>query len=86
MNISQAYLFVSIVVLAIVILLVIAIGRKKKELPINKTFFFIGLLIVGVAATLLMLDVIESGVAAIIGIVGIGLIAASGRSNMKRMR
>jgi len=85
MNISQAYLLLSIVVLAVVILLVIAIGRKKKELPINKTLFGIGLLIVGVAATLLMLDVIESGIAAVIGIFGIGLIAASGRSKMKRM-
>lgn len=52
----------------------------------NKTFFVIGLLIVGVAVVLLMMDLIESGVAALIGIVGIGLIAASGRSNMKRMQ
>ena len=52
----------------------------------NKTLFAFGLLIVGVAAVLLLADVIESGVAAIIGIVGIGLIAASGRSNIKRMR
>ena len=52
----------------------------------NKTLFAIGLLIVGVAVVLLLMDVIESGVAAVIGIVGIGLIAASGRSNVKRMR
>jgi hypothetical protein len=52
----------------------------------NKTLFAIGLLIVGVAVMLLLMDVIESGVAAVIGIVGIGLIAASGRSNIKRMR
>lgn len=52
----------------------------------NKTFFVIGLLIVGVAVVLLLMDLIESGVAALIGIVGIGLIAASGRSNMKRMQ
>lgn len=50
----------------------------------NKTLFVIGLLVVVVAASLLVLDVIESGVAALIGIVGIGLIAASGSSKMKK--
>ena len=50
----------------------------------NKTLFVIGLLVVLVAASLLVLDVIESGVAALIGIVGIGLIAASGSSKMKK--
>jgi len=38
-----------------------------------------GLLIAFVAAVLLLLDVLESGQAAMIGIVGIGLIAASRR-------
>lgn len=52
----------------------------------NKTLFAIGLLIVLIAAALLLVDVIESGVAAAIGILGIGLIAASGRSNLKRIR
>jgi hypothetical protein len=52
----------------------------------NKTLFTIGLLIVSVAVVLLLMDVIESGVAAAIGVVGIGLIAASGRSYIKRMR
>jgi len=46
---------------------------------INKAMFSLGLLIALIAATLLFLGVIESGVAALIGIVGIGLIAASGR-------
>jgi len=50
----------------------------------NKTMFVLGLLIVFSAATLLLLDVIESGVTAAIGILGIGLIAASGNSNRKR--
>lgn len=86
MNISQIYIAASIIVLAVIVLLVVAIGKKGKEIPINKTLFAIGLLIVGVAAVLLLMNVIESGVAAAIGIVGIGLIAASGRSNMKRMR
>lgn len=53
----------------------------------NKTFsiglFVAGLVIVVSAAALLVADVIESGVAAMIGIVGIGLIAAAGRSNIK---
>lgn len=52
----------------------------------NKTLFVIGLLIAGLAAGLLLMNVIESGVAAAIGILGIGLIAASGRSNIKRIR
>lgn len=80
------YILVSIVVMAILVLLVFAIGKRGKEIPINTTLFAVGLLIAGVAAVLLLMDVIESGIAAIIGIVGIGLIAASGRSNMKRMR
>jgi FtsH-binding integral membrane protein len=86
MNISKIPILVSIIVLAVIVLLVVAIGKRGKEIPINKTLFAIGLLIVGVAAVLLLMGVIESGVAALIGIVGIGLIAASGRSNMKRMR
>jgi hypothetical protein len=45
----------------------------------NKTLFILGLVIVLTAASLLLLNVIESGVAAAIGILGIGLIAVSGR-------
>jgi hypothetical protein len=40
--------------------------------------FVVGLLIVLIAAGLLVLDVIESGPAAAVGIVGIGLIGAAG--------
>ena len=62
----------------------------EKDLPMNKIIdpglFMVGLIIVISAAGLLVMNVIESGVAAMIGIVGIGLIAASGRSNIKRMR
>jgi len=62
----------------------------EKDRPMNKTFnlglFIAGLVIVISAAGLLVMNVIESGVAAMIGIVGIGLIAASGRSVIKRMR
>lgn len=57
----------------------------EKDVAMNKTLFAIGLLIVLIAAALLLVDVIESGVAAAIGILGIGLIAASGRSNIKRI-
>ena len=46
---------------------------------INMTMFGLGLLIALGAATLLFLGLIESGVAAAIGMLGIGLIAASGR-------
>ncbi len=45
----------------------------------NKILFFVGLCIALGAAALLFLNIIESGVAAVIGILGIGLIAASGR-------
>ena len=87
MNFSQSYILGSIIVIGILVLFVIAIGKKRRmEIPINKPLFAIGLFIVGVAATLLLMDIIESGVAALIGIVGIGLIAASGGSYMKRLR
>jgi len=46
---------------------------------VNKFLFFGGLLVVLIAAGFLLLNVIESGVAAAIGILGIGLISASGR-------
>jgi hypothetical protein len=60
--------------------------QKGKRDTNQQNLFAIGLLIVGVAVVLLLMDVIESGVAAVIGIVGIGLIATSGISNIKRMR
>jgi len=87
MNFSQSYILGSIIVIGILVLFVIAIAKKRRmEIPINKPLFAIGLFIVGVAATLLLMDIIESGVAALIGIVGIGLITASGGSYMKRLR
>jgi len=55
----------------------------------NKILFLIlfigGLCIALSAATLLFFGIIESGVAAMIGIVGIVLISASGISNIKRL-
>ncbi len=45
----------------------------------NTLMFVVGLLIALIAAALLVLNVIESGIAALIGIIGIGLIAASAR-------
>ena len=86
MNISPIYILISISVLAVIALLVFAIYRRGTEIPVNRTLFGIGLLIVGGAGALLLMDVIESGVAIAIGFLGIGLIAASGRSNIRRMR
>ena len=57
---------------------VFQIDVKEFDMKINKITFGLGLLIALTAATLLFLGVIESGVAALIGIVGIGLIGASG--------
>ena len=45
----------------------------------NTPMFVVGVLIALIAAALLVLNVIESGVAALIGIIGIGLIGASAR-------
>jgi hypothetical protein len=45
----------------------------------NKILFTIGLFIALGAAALLFLHIIESGVAAVIGILGIGVIAVSGQ-------
>jgi len=87
MNILQIYILASIIIVLVAItLLLFIVVKRGKEIPINKTLFAIGLLIVGVAVVLLLMGMIESGVAAAIGIVGIGLIATSGRSNIKRMR
>jgi hypothetical protein len=46
---------------------------------VSKVRFGLGLAICLVAAALLLIGVIESGIAAAIGIIGIGLIASSGR-------
>jgi hypothetical protein len=57
--------------------------RRREDVPVldnvNRVQFSLGLLVVLIAAALLLLDVIESGVAGAMGIIGIGLIAASGR-------
>ena len=45
----------------------------------NKILFIVRLCIALAAAALLFLNILESGVAALIGILGIGLIAISGR-------
>ena len=63
-----------------------SVYNKDKEfaMNINKTVFGLGLFIALIAATLLVLGFIESGIAAAIGILGIGLIAASGRDMPKQ--
>lgn len=50
----------------------------------SRVMLGLGLLIALTAATLLLLDVIGSGVAAMIGIIGIGLIASSGGVNRRK--
>jgi hypothetical protein len=55
------------------------------EVHMNKILFLAGLCIAFGAAALLFFDIIEPGVAALTGIVGIGLIAASGISHIKRL-
>ena len=53
-------------------------------MKVNKTMFGLGLLVALGAATLLVFGVIESGVAAAIGMLGIGLIAVSGRGKPRQ--
>lgn len=59
---------------------------NKTQHQFTVGLFVLGLVIAVGAAVLLVMNVIESGVAAMIGIIGIGLIAASGRSNIKGTR
>ncbi len=51
----------------------------------NKVLFIAGLCIALTAAALLFFDLIEPGPTAVIGIVGIGLIGASGMSHIRRL-
>ena len=51
----------------------------------NKILFMVGLSIALAAAALMFLNIIESGVAAMIGILGIGLIGASSIAKIKRL-
>ncbi len=50
----------------------------------NKLLFIVGLCIALSAAALLFFGIIESGVAALIGILGIGLIGAAGAISASR--
>ena len=52
----------------------------------QKILFIVGLCIVLTAAALLFFHIIESGIAAMIGIVGIGLIGASGLWSARKER
>jgi hypothetical protein len=52
-------------------------------MDMDRIVFVVGLLVALGAATLLVLNVIESGPAALIGIVGIGLIGASARARRR---
>jgi hypothetical protein len=55
--------------------------RNRTQLLV----FLVGLAIVLAAAALLVLNVIESGPAALLGIVGISLIATAGRMGSARI-
>lgn len=44
---------------------------------VNKTMFFLGLGIALLASSFLLFSIVESGIAAALGILGIGLIAVS---------
>ena len=57
-----------------------------RRMVMDRILFAAGLLVALVAAGLLVLNVIESGPAAAIGIVGIGLIGASGAAAAGRRR
>ena len=59
------------------LLLLYVIQRRGIHVNVNAPAFVIGLLIALAAGGLLLLGVIESGPAAAIGVVGIGLIGAS---------
>jgi hypothetical protein len=54
-------------------------------MPLGKILFIAGLGIALAAAALLFLNLIEPGVAVVIDILGIGLIAASGISKIKQL-
>jgi hypothetical protein len=51
--------------------------RPIEDRAMIKILFITGLVICGIAAGLLLMGKIESGVAALVGIVGIGLIGSS---------
>jgi hypothetical protein len=51
--------------------------RPKEGLAMIKILFITGLVICGIAAGLLLMGKIESGVAAVVGIVGMGLMGSS---------
>jgi hypothetical protein len=53
--------------------------EDKIMAHVNKTMFYLGLGVALLASSFLLLSIIESGVAAALGILGIGLIAASSR-------
>jgi len=55
-------------------------GLEESQMldNVNKVQFGLGLLVVLVAASLLLLDVLESGAAIAVGFIGIVLISASG--------
>jgi high-affinity Fe2+/Pb2+ permease len=58
-------------------------GREPK-VNVNRILLVVGLLVAVTAAGLLVREVIDSGLAVTFGILGIGLIAVSGRAKRAR--
>jgi len=63
----------------------VLIFRCIFRYSMNKILFLVGLCIALTSAALLFFGLIEPGPAAVIGIVGIGLIGASGMSHIRRL-
>ncbi len=57
---------------------------RSAEVIVNKALLVVGLLAAVTAAGLLVLNVIGSGFAVALGILGIGLVAVSGRGRPAR--
>jgi len=84
MNISQSYILISIIVLAIIMAVLILIKRKTikplwKDTPkSSKLMFFTGVIFVVASATLLLGNFMcESTFPTILGVMGVIFIAAS---------
>ena len=84
MNISQSYILISIIVLAIIMTVLILIKRKTikspwKDTPKNsKLMFFTGVILIVASAILLLGNFMgESTFPTILGIIGVALIATS---------
>ena len=93
MIVMTEVILISIVAIALALIAIVALAHKKGlKIKINKTMFEVGLIIALVAALMTFcqercfLRVDLEGWPTILGIVGIGLIAASGFQPLKRKK